>query len=240
MKLTWNMSAKLATWNGSPQAVWNGQINETPMNTQNPVALKLQELTDAEFVRLLQSTHAKYLENITLFPNLATQAAALLSTTGTMVEKLDTVSTTAAALGTVTTDKNTFRGTAEGVLTSFSTDAAKAVNNDPAKLGLVFPLRKEREKLTVEQVTGLALSFNEAPGALDMIWQPQKAAKSYEIWVNLTPHTEAGWTLREIASESKFTITGLPSGQKVEIRVRAIGPHSTKGAFSAAVEHLVP
>ena len=210
------------------------------MNTQNPIALKLQELTDAEFVRLLQSTHAKYLDNISLFPNLATQAAALLSTSGTMVGKLDAVSTAAAALGTTITEKNTFRGTAEGVLGSFSTDAAKAVNNDPVKLGLLFQLRKEREKLTVEPVLGLALTFNEAPGALDMIWQPQKAAKSYEIWVNLTPHNEAGWALREIATESHFTLTGLPSGQKVAIRVRAVGPHSSKGPFSAAVEHLVP
>ena len=239
MKLTWNMPARLVTWNGGPQAVWNGSINENNMNSKNPIALKLQELTDADFARLLHSTHAKYLEHIVDFPDLATQAALLLSTAVTMDGKLDAVSKATSALSTAVTEKNLFRPTAEGVLTNFGEDAGKAVNYDPTKLGQIFTLRKVREKLAVDVVEGLALSFHEAPGALNMIWHPQKGAKSYEIWVNLTPNNEAGWTLREIATESHYKLTGLPSGQVVQVRVRAVGPHSSKGDFSPAVAHLV-
>ena len=239
MKATWNMPAKLATWNGSSRVVWNGEINAQPMSTQNPIAFKLQDLADAEFKRLLESTRAKYLDHIALFPDLATQAAALLNATTTFGVKLDDVSKADAALGTAVSLKNDYRATAEAVLVSFGTDAAKGQNNNPDTLGLVFPLRKEREKLSVERVLGLAGSFNESPGALDLMWHAQKAAKGFEIWVNLLPNNEAGWALREVSTTSRFTLTGLPSGQKVFIRVRALGTHNTKSAFSDVLEHMV-
>ena len=210
------------------------------MNSRNPIALKLQSLPHAEFVRLLRATHARYLEHISLYPDLEEQAAALAAVTGTLEQRLDEVKTLAASLGTAVVKQDETRATAEGVLTSFGADAAQGQKNNRVTLGLVFPLRKVPERRVVTQVLELVVKFNLAPGALDLAWARQKAARSYEVWVNLQPGNEAGWVLREISTTSRYTLPGLPSGQKVQVRVRAVGPYSTKGLFSAAVEHLVP
>lgn len=238
MKLTWNVSASVATWN-SPQAVWNGNQPDSTKR-MNPIALKLNPQTDPELRGFLTDVLAKYQQNAAALPGLTAEVTALTSANTAFDGKLTEMSAAEAALRVVVDQKNAARQAAEAAVTAFANAAAGKVNNDAAILGLVFPLRAEPKSYAeLGQVQALSATFGDNPGELDLMWNRLDGARSYEVWLNLTPNTEAGWTLREVSTRSTFTLAGLPRGQTVHVRVRAIGAKNAKGAFSDLVEHIV-
>ena len=105
----------------------------------------------------------------------------------------------------------------------------------------VFDRKKAPVPTTsMAQVMGLAASFGDSAGELDLIWNPVDRAKSYEIQIRYPNLPNPVWVHAKTAGSSHVKLTGLTSTQNVQIRVRAIGPNDLEGAFSDLTEHLVP
>ncbi len=75
------------------------------------------------------------------------------------------------------------------------------------------------------QITNLVLSFSDrGDGALDAGWDYVEGARSYEVEMSFDDTKPDGWVKLMTAPQSNATLTGLQSGKRVWIRVRAIGP----------------
>jgi hypothetical protein len=94
---------------------------------------------------------------------------------------------------------------------------------------------------TMTQVLELALSAGDSPGSVDAMWKPVPGARSYESQVNtVNPDVEANWSFKKSTSKSSDTYTGLTSGAKLWVRVRAIGTNDNAGAYSDPATKVVP
>ena len=89
------------------------------------------------------------------------------------------------------------------------------------------------------KVNNLSLSTGDDHGSVDAHWNRMPNILSYEIQWCPDPFTDAGWKNLDGVSKSKTTLTGLISGMKIWVRVRALGSAGI-GAWSNEVMIVVP
>jgi hypothetical protein len=89
------------------------------------------------------------------------------------------------------------------------------------------------------QVTNLSASTGDNDGELDIQWDPVRGAKSYEIQVSPDPITSSSWVGKPSVTKSKAALVGLTSGQRMNVRVRAVGSGGL-GAWSDPAIKTVP
>jgi len=89
------------------------------------------------------------------------------------------------------------------------------------------------------QVLDLALTAGDFPGTLDVAFDPQAGAKSYEVQTSPDPMTETSWVFKMSLAKSSGTIPGLTSGSKVWVRARAVGAKGA-GPWSDPAVKVVP
>ncbi len=108
----------------------------------------------------------------------------------------------------------------------------------PEVCALVFTLKSAPVATTsMPKVTTVTITFGDKTTELDIMWAPVPKSRAYEIQYK----TAAGaWTPAKTATRSSATVSGLPAGQLVQIRIRAIGPNDLEGEWSDPTEHLVP
>ncbi len=83
-----------------------------------------------------------------------------------------------------------------------------------------------------------ATTMNDSEGAIDWHCTPERGATAYEL--ETTPNPVTGpWTRQESSTRSSGTITGLPSGTRIYVRVRANGPKGP-GPWSDVSDRMVP
>jgi hypothetical protein len=92
----------------------------------------------------------------------------------------------------------------------------------------------------VAQVLNVAVTEGDGEGMLDVQWDPTKGAMSYEVALTTgaDPAT-ATYTQVALPTGSKTTLTGLTSGTRVWIKVRAIGSEGP-GPWSDPATKIVP
>ncbi len=114
-------------------------------------------------------------------------------------------------------------------------------NGDEAKiLSAGLSVRASKTPQTVPaQVTNLSLSAGDNEGSLDAHWDPLPNAKSYEVQSSADPFTPTSFTTRDTVTKSSATLTGLTSGTRVWVRVRAINS-AGKGPWSDPAVKTVP
>jgi hypothetical protein len=84
----------------------------------------------------------------------------------------------------------------------------------------------------------LTTSMGDNEGELDWSVQPVRGAATYEIETTANPVT-GPWKRQESSTRSSGTITGLPSGVRHYVRVRANGPKGP-GPWSDISDRMVP
>jgi hypothetical protein len=89
------------------------------------------------------------------------------------------------------------------------------------------------------QVLSLVLTAGDFPATLDVAFDPQAGAKSYEVQTSPDPMTEPSWTFKMSLAKSSGTIAGLTSGSKAWARVRAVGAAGV-GPWSDPATKVVP
>lgn len=84
----------------------------------------------------------------------------------------------------------------------------------------------------------LSTTMNENAGAIDWHCHPEPGAQNYELETTADP-VHGPWTRQESSTRSRGTVTGLPSGTRIYLRVRANGPKGP-GPWSEVADRMVP
>lgn len=88
-------------------------------------------------------------------------------------------------------------------------------------------------------VDNLRLTAGELDGALDGAYDPEELANMYEVQITTTDPVNGPWTTALNPSASTFQLTGLTSGSRVWVRVRAHGSKGP-GPWSDPATKIVP
>ena len=89
-------------------------------------------------------------------------------------------------------------------------------------------------------VTGLITTVGDEEGVLNGKWKAQAQAISYEVQITTDPMTPNSWAyVAPVATRARKKITGLTSGQKYWIRVRAVNDQGP-GPWSDPSCRMVP
>jgi hypothetical protein len=90
------------------------------------------------------------------------------------------------------------------------------------------------------QVLNLVVTAGDNEGTLDAGWDPTRGAGSYEVQKSAEPVTGTSWSYATVSNKSSVTLEGLTSGNKVWVRVRAVGAANAKGPWSDPAVKTVP
>ena len=129
----------------------------------------------------------------------------------------------------------------DGLLTQYANFVENATERDEAKiLSTGLPVRAPSTPIgDLSQVTDLTVSAGDDAGELDAQWDPVRGAKTYRIETSPDPITATSWTLADIVTRSKTTLSGLTSGTKYWVRVAAIGA-AGQGPWSDPATKVAP
>ncbi|MGB8167361.1 MAG: fibronectin type III domain-containing protein [Chthoniobacteraceae bacterium] len=235
--IVWNQPGLV--WNGAG-VVWNGLNADAGNLKMSKVVLNLDGLTEAEIIVLGGDIATGLTQNAADLPNPdPTPAQITTATDAFKATKLD-ADTKAAAAEAATMAKNVSLATLKSVLTDSASWAERKIK-DPVKLAKVYPLKKTPSpKPPLGQMEPPMLDFGANPGELLVKGKSLAGAVSYEFQCRYAGAGEAAWAHAKTASKAKVTLKGLNSGQKLQVRVRAIGAKEEEGPWSDLVEHLVP
>lgn len=143
-------------------------------------------------------------------------------------------------------EKTAAKDAARAVLESLLTDRGsyverKSGGQKPKILSAGFEVKGEGTPSGVPaQVGNLALTTGDSAGELGAQWDPIPGSKiTYEIQTSPDPATAGSWINQPRSTKSKTILMGLPSGTRVWVRVRAVGPGG-EGAWSSPVLKMVP
>lgn len=92
---------------------------------------------------------------------------------------------------------------------------------------------------TMSKVQTVTLTAGEADGSAFANWKTETGARWYELQTTANPNDPATWTDYDRTATVGFMFTGLTSGQKRWVRVRA-GNSVNKGAWSDPACCMVP
>ena len=146
---------------------------------------------------------------------------------------------TAAAQATIAKDA------ARAALEAALSHRAKNIEGTPGvteaqAVGTGFALRAPNAPVGAPgKVQHLALTTGDMDGELDAMWNRDKAAKTYDLEISVDPFTPTSWQSRGSVTKSKAAITGLTSGAKMWVRIRAVGTGGT-GEWSDPAVKIVP
>ena len=142
---------------------------------------------------------------------------------------------------TKTSERNDAFNALEAGLTQLAGYVEAASGGDAAKIQSAgMDVRADAIKVGVPaQVLNLVMSEGDFEGTLDSAWDPVRGGKSYEVQTSPDPMTATSWAFKMTAGKSSTTVTGLASGSKVWVRVRAIGAAGV-GPWSDPAVKTVP
>ncbi len=101
-------------------------------------------------------------------------------------------------------------------------------------------VQAEGAPLIMTQVLELVVSAGADEATLKARWKAVKGAGAYEIQISVDPPTSNSWTYKMTAKKSSAIISGLTSGARIWVRVRAIGADNATGPWSDPAVKTVP
>jgi hypothetical protein len=232
-KLKWGMPG--LKWN-QPGLLWGGDA-PTQIQKMNTVVLSLDELTDSELLAEGRRIAGGLTDNAAAFTGVAPTPAQIITAADAFEGGITTATQRRQESEAATLAKDNLAEALRTALTKAATcDAVKAVS--PEVCTLVFTLKSAPVPTTsMPKVTTVTISFGDKTTELDIMWAPVPKARAYEIQYKTAT---GAWTPAKTATRSSVTVAGLPAGQLVQIRIRAIGPNDLEGEWSDPTEHLVP
>ena len=219
----------------------------TPKKTKPmaKVKLKITRLTSAQVLQLATTVHDKLAPAAPAtppIPNMATRAAALLTKRGVAQAAVNAWEAGKAALPMLKAAKDVAMDDLRGELGTCAKAAELESGGDPVMLtGGGFDLIEAPVETTSPppKVEHLAVSAGDAEGSVDGTFDAQENISHYEVECTTADPINGPWTSVLQPTASSFHLTGLTSGQRCWIRVRA---HNVKGpgAWSDPATKIVP
>lgn len=146
------------------------------------------------------------------------------------------------AAKTATTNLENKEKEADAAVSSLSNYVWETSGGDEAKIQTAgMTLRAPKTPTTsLSAPQGVTATAGDDEGELDLVWEPVPKSKGYEVQTSPDPVTGTSWAFAETSSGSKTTLDGLPSGSKIWVRVRALGPKKIKSPWSDPAVKRVP
>ena len=173
----------------------------------------------------------------TPFPWIATLQAVY----DTGIEKVNAVAAAEDHLAMLRAERDEHVAYARLTMTNYIQAVEAICASDPVKLqsfGLAL-----RSPASPPQpcgtVTGVMTSTGDDEGVMDVKWQRDPFASVYEVQVSADPITPTSWSPGQNVGRAKIRLTGLPSGQKRWVRVRAFNAQGP-GSWSDPSCRMVP
>jgi hypothetical protein len=215
-----------------------------PQLTKNRMAkvkLGLQGLTPDQKVAYATTVKTAMTGN----PNFLTPNPTLASVgtlTTALQTKINAYNAAVAAVAAALLDRDNAELALTGALTSLASYVDNTSGGDAFKIAsAAMSVRAVAAAVgPLGQVLSFVVTANENEGALDLAWDPVRGALSYEVWISVDPITSDSWTHKMTAGRSNATITGLTTGAKQWVRVRAVGAKNQTGPWSDPAVKTVP
>jgi hypothetical protein len=195
--------------------------------------------TDAQVVEICTTIHTSLTDNAyVLAPNPALPAyLILINAASAAIDDFNAAKTLLAAKKEVR--DNAMAALKAATMTQAST-VQTATGGDKAQiLTTGFKVKSVASPIGVPaQVSDLKVKPSDNDGALKVSWKPVRGAMSYEI--QSSPDPIGTWTHKESTTTTRgVEVNSFTSGQKIWIRVRAIGAEGD-GAWSDPSVKVVP
>lgn len=207
----------------------------------NQIKLDLQGKTVPQKIQFLRDLVTQMTGNAN-YPTPSPALSAITAKANALEAALGTQAAAQQAAKTATTTLETKEGEADAAVNSLSNYVWETSGGDEAKIQSAgMSLRAPKTPTTsLPAPQGLAVTAGDNEGELDAVWDPVPKNKGYEVQTSPDPVTGTSWAFAETSSASKTTLTGLPSGSKIWVRVRALGPKKIKSPWSDPAVKRVP
>jgi len=155
--------------------------------------------------------------------------------------KLTASNNAAAASKQATADKDVSMDALKAIAMQIVGYIDNTANGDESMiLSAGLSVRAAKSPASVpNQVQNLSLTVGDNAGSLDAHWDSMDGVKSFEAQVSPDPFTLTSFVTADTVTKSSTTLTGLTSGSRVWVRVRAINS-AGKGAWSDPAVKVVP
>jgi hypothetical protein len=207
----------------------------------NQIKLDLQGKTVPQKIQFLRDLVTQMTGNAN-YPTPSPALSAITAKANALEAALGTQAAAQQAAKTATTNLETKEGEADAAVNSLSNYVWETSGGDEAKIQSAgMSLRAPKTPTTsLPAPQGLAVTAGDNEGELDAVWDPVPKNKGYEVQTSPDPVTGTSWAFAETSTASKTTLTGLPSGSKIWVRVRALGPKKIKSPWSDPAVKRVP
>lgn len=207
----------------------------------NKIKLDLQGLTVPDKVQFMRQVVTQMTGNAN-FTTPAPTLASITTKANALESSFNAQQTAQQAAKAATTNLGTAEDAADAALNSLANYVEEASGGDTAKIESAGMTTRAPKTPTTSLPApqNLSSSAGDEDGVLDLVWDPVPKAKGYEVQTSPDPVTSTSWTFAETSSASKTSITGLPSGNKIWVRVRALGPKKIRSPWSDPAVKRVP
>lgn len=213
------------------------------MTRMDYVALKLGDKSLEQKKTLATNLAAALVTNVAIYATPDPATPALTGKVTAITTKQTLLAAAQAVVDGHTADLKTLESDLDTLLTSEGAYIQKTSGGLAAKITLLgLDIKSQSTTATAPgQVLDLKLMPGGNDGEIKTACKPVTGARSYEYQWTLNPTTPTSWALRDTSSGVRTTLTGFTSGDKVWIRVRAVGGKNTgKGAWSDPAAITVP
>lgn len=247
MPILWNQPGLL--WS-TPSAVWNGESVPTPTKNKGTrmsyIVMNTRDLNDLEIEAKLRNLADAQTENPTAATGLTVTPAALTAAADLIKTKRNLQKTAEAAASSAVVAKNDAVDAGKELIRDYAGEVWTGTGKDPSKcLLLAFDVNDGSSAPPPPpndgQITGVELESGPNAGELVVTADAKPPrTKSMEVQVNRTPNAAPTWQHEDTFTSTPFTLSNLPSGSMVQVRLRAVFAGNVKGAWSDIAEHRVP
>jgi hypothetical protein len=167
--------------------------------------------------------------------------AAVTTLITTAQSQLTACNAAQAAAKQATTDKNTAMDALRTALATWGDYVQLTSGGDVSKIQSArIDVQSARTPTVIpNQVMNLAITASDNAGELDLQWDSLPNAKSYEIQISPDPVTATSWVSQPSVTRSQASITGLTSGARMWVRVRAVNA-AGQGPWADVATKIVP
>lgn len=140
-----------------------------------------------------------------------------------------------------TTDRDAAMDVLANDLNLLAAYVENASGGDPVKIRSAgMDIKADRTPLgELDLVVIISITVGTNPGEVRLKWQPVNKAKSYQVQYCADPITDAGWKDATPSTDRRTLLSGLTSGTKIWVRVRAIARDNV-GPWSDPATIIVP
>ena len=217
-------------------------LNSQPSNPMFEVVLDLSNLSIPDLI-----TRANNIKSGTagqaVFASLAPQLTALEGKIDNLQQKQTAMATAKAAFGAATDARDTAEAELIAALNGLGSDIGElATTVAEVELANLRVKDSPQPKPVPAQPQGLALTAGDEDGELSGQCHGQPGiVEYYEIQYTTGDPNAPGtsWQFADTSKKSRFDLTGLPSGQKIWVRLRACNARG-KSSWSDPASKRVP